>query len=87
MLNTKAVNANRSSLQLLLRPLSVFAGILSHAAFSFLAERNTVHAIQNISVLCLPYAPKTAMAKYPQRKLGDDMVSAQGLGCMGMSFG
>ncbi|KAI0126805.1 aldo-keto reductase [Xylariales sp. AK1849] len=24
---------------------------------------------------------------YPQRKIGDDLVSAQGLGCMGMSFG
>lgn len=23
---------------------------------------------------------------YPQRKIGDDLVSAQGLGCMGMSF-
>jgi aryl-alcohol dehydrogenase-like predicted oxidoreductase len=26
-------------------------------------------------------------AKYPQRKIGEDLVSAQGLGCMGMSFG
>ncbi|KAI1076607.1 aldo-keto reductase [Whalleya microplaca] len=26
-------------------------------------------------------------AKFPQRKLGDDLVSAEGLGCMGMAFG
>ncbi|KAI1266687.1 aldo-keto reductase [Xylariaceae sp. FL1019] len=26
-------------------------------------------------------------AHYPQRKLGDEFVSAEGLGCMGMSFG
>ena len=25
-------------------------------------------------------------ARYPQRKIGDDLVSAQGLGCMGMSY-
>ena len=26
-------------------------------------------------------------AAYPQRMIGEDKVSAQGLGCMGMSFG
>ncbi|KAK4549029.1 hypothetical protein LTR36_007485 [Oleoguttula mirabilis] len=26
-------------------------------------------------------------SRYPQRKIGEDSVSAQGLGCMGMSFG
>lgn len=26
------------------------------------------------------------MVAYPQRKIGDDYVSAQGLGCMGMSY-
>lgn len=30
--------------------------------------------------------PSMASAQYPQRKIGDDYVSAQGLGCMGMSF-
>jgi hypothetical protein len=28
----------------------------------------------------------TKMAAYPQRKIGNDEVSAQGLGCMGMSM-
>lgn len=40
--------------------------------------------IQTIAAIIL----KCTMApKYPQRKIGDDLVSAQGLGCMGMSFG
>ena len=26
------------------------------------------------------------MAKFPQRKIGDDLVSAMGLGCMGMAI-
>lgn len=30
--------------------------------------------------------PRTMTTSYPQRKIGDDAVSAQGLGCMGMSF-
>ena len=29
----------------------------------------------------------TMASTYPQRKIGEDSVSAQGLGCMGMSFG
>ena len=39
------------------------------------------------SVLPIIALATNMASTYPQRKIGEDSVSAQGLGCMGMSFG